>query len=421
MERKGNSPQGQTFIRDLLKAGKFHWKLEGRIIRIRIFSKIIIITIIDQNNDRVAGKFFRKKKYLRNNLQHGHVYSFQNGKVDAPYDPNLAKKFKIKFDIYLDDAIINKIPDNLKIPNPDEDFEERYYESQIDIFESDEESDDVQNQSIESSAFIDDTSLWERDFSSHSMSIEEENKNLPIIIQDAEANEIKNPKRNKLHKLSTLNKKDSSKDNLNQKNNIDIPQDLNFIINSSNSENNILENSSPSNNNLQNNNLLLISLKENQPHNAKIKDILDKMNNTSEPYSERYSIKCQISKIDFNNNEKLFTIKCNNKCSKSLKVISADKYFCSDCNQIIDDPLYFYRVHAIIKDDTDEMNIIIQNTTGNKLFEIPAESLRLHLNWYKLATIEKLSEIYASSYLITVQAIVIDDRKKFHVLNLEFT
>ena len=212
------------------------------------------------------------------------------------------------------------------------------------------------------------------------MSIEEENKNLPIIIQDAEANEIKNPKRNKLHKLSTLNKKDSSKDNLNQKNNIDIPQDLNFIINSSNSENNILENSSPSNNNLQNNNLLLISLKENQPHNAKIKDILDKMNNTSEPYSERYSIKCQISKIDFNNNEKLFTIKCNNKCSKSLKVISADKYFCSDCNQIIDDPLYFYRVHAIIKDDTDEMNIIIQNTTGNKLFEIPAESLRLHLN-----------------------------------------
>ena len=92
-------------------------------------------------------------------MQHGHVYSFQNGKVDAPYDPNLAKKFKIKFDIYLDDAIINKIPDNLKIPNPDEDFEERYYESQIDIFESDEESDDVQNQSIESSAFIDDTSL----------------------------------------------------------------------------------------------------------------------------------------------------------------------------------------------------------------------------------------------------------------------
>lgn len=139
-----------------------------------------------------------------------------------------------------------------------------------------------------------------------------------------------------------------------------------------------------------------------------------------EPFKFRFNLLCYIGKLNFSSNESLWYQGCiNDKCTKKVNMVEADKFFCYGCKTTYPRYKYRYRILLPLHDSTGTIMVKIFDKNAEKILGMPAESLQVikEINEQKAFSI--LLKIFGQKVVANVQISFEEEMKDFVLLGIE--
>ena len=99
-----------------------------------------------------------------------------------------------------------------------------------------------------------------------------------------------------------------------------------------------------------------------------IHEILTKVSQSSQLYSENFEVLCTIGKISNNITNIIYPSCKNQKCRRKLSLTDNEEYLCTYCGELSKVPYYRFRIYLSIYDSTGNMPVKFFDDIGHQLF-----------------------------------------------------